>query len=237
MKFFPRLPSPRLQRLFLASLLALPLGFACSSDDATPDPPITFTIEIASLDGKPATSDVTLHCDGTLAVEVGLTSDPTDRPFILRPSQACGASGRCGYVHITALDGNGEELAHVDTASPTGVLQLNDDQLPLLTKLQAQLFRGVDDKPLLNPDQTEVTASASPTFQVNPACPPSDGGLGGAGNGGAGASAGGAGGVPSLPEGGAPIGGSPGASGSGPEGGSPAAGSPSLDPNAGAGGN
>lgn len=237
MKFFPRLPSPRIQRLFLASLLALPLGFACSSDDTTPDPPITFTVEIASLDGKALGSEaVELHCDGTLAVEVTLTSDPADRPFILRPSQACGASGRCGYVRIAAFDANGEELTHVDTASTVGVLHLSPAQLPLLNKLQAQLVRGVDDELLLNPDQGEVWASVSPTFQVPSDCPPPDGGMGGAGQGGAGSNAGGAGGGPGAAEGGAPSGGVPGASGSGPEGGSPAAGSPSLDPNAGAGG-
>jgi hypothetical protein len=237
MKLSPRLLSPRLQRLFLASLLAVPLGFACSNDDATPDPPITFTVEIASLDGKAlGTEPVELHCDGTLAVEVRLTSDPPDRPFILRPSQACGASGRCGYVRIAAFDTNGEELTHVDTASTVGVLQLSLEQLPLLNKLQAQLVRGVDDQLLLNPDQSEVWASASPSFEVPTDCPPPDSGMGGAGGGGAGPSAGGAGDMPSVPEGGAPSGGAPGASGSGPEGGSPAAGSPGVEPSAGAGG-
>jgi hypothetical protein len=203
MNFSSCLSSPRLQRWLVVGLLSMPLGSACSSDDTTTETPNTFGLKITALDGKSPGMDVPLHCDGTLAVTVELTPPKPDenRPFLLYPLHACGALTRCGYVRIQALTSAGDEIAHVDVSAKEGVLRLTaekGDPVPEVGEIRASLIRGIDDEPYVNPDQSEVTASVSPTFVVpDPAgCPPPDSGTGGAG-----ADAGGApatGGAPAL---------------------------------------
>jgi hypothetical protein len=231
MNFPSCLSSPRLQRWLVLGLLSMPLGSACSSDDAVPETPNTFGVKISALDGQSPKADVQLHCDGTLAVTVELTAEDTNRPFLLYPSHACGALVRCGYVRIQALSSAGDEIAHVDVSAKEGVLRLtaNDtDPVPEVGEIRASLIRGMDDEPYVNPDQTEVTTSVSPTFVLpDPAgCPQPSGGTGGAG-----ADAGGApglGGAPPLEAGGAggsePAGGGAGAASATDSGGAPSLG-------------
>lgn len=209
MNLLSRLSSPALQRLLFASLVSVPLGSACSSDDAAPEAPITFTVDIVALDGqKPSAAPLELHCDGTIAVEVKIQADPEDRPFLLLPSRACGASERCGYVRLEALSGSGELLASGAFATTTGVLVIPSGAreglgLADVAEIRASLIRGVDDKPLLNPDQTEVTTSVKPSFQAPVDCTSADNGAGGAG------------GAPQTDAGGADgLGGAPAAGGS-----------------------
>jgi hypothetical protein len=204
MSHLQRLSSPVVQRLLLAALMSLPLGSACSSDEAAPEAPSTFGVSIVALDGEAlGDAPVALHCDGTLAVEVGISSEPEERPFIVLPSRACGVVSRCGYVRLEALDSGGGVLARVDTAATTGLLRLPPDRLAELSAIRASLIRGIDDEPVLNPDQSEVSSSIAPTFQVPTDCPPPDLGAGGTGPD-AGAGAGGGGAAP-LPLGGAPT--------------------------------
>ena len=87
------------KRLLVASLCCLPLGAACSSDDAAPATPITVTLGFVGLDGAQTIGDsVRLRCDGTLAVELSITTDPDNVPFVLRPARDCANSSRCGYL-------------------------------------------------------------------------------------------------------------------------------------------
>jgi hypothetical protein len=210
-------------RLLAAALGTLALGGACSSDEAPPPTPITFSVEVTTLDGQAPDEAVELRCDGSLAVAVATTPIELGRQFLLRPAHACGASTRCGYVRIEGLDDAGEVVATVDTATTEGVLTLDLASLP--SQIRVSLIRGVDQKPLLNPDKTEVTGSVTPSFVV-PTCAevPGGGGAGAGGAGGAGsagvASAGAdnAGGASPTPVGGAggdstvtPLGGAGGA--------------------------
>lgn len=207
---------PSYSRLLIAALTCLPLGSACSDDEAAPAKPITFGIEISKLDGHSTDENVNLRCDqggpsdasagaggaapvtsafSTLVVSVTLSPKEPSTRFILRPANACGASKRCGYVRIQGLDDSGNVVASVDTVTTEGVLQLKFDALP--TQLRATLINGVNQETLKNPDQTEVTTSISPSFVVPTECgqPPSSGGAGGAlGDGGSGGATGGAGG-------------------------------------------
>jgi hypothetical protein len=182
-------------------VLSLTFGSACSSDDATPEAPNTFGVDIVEIDGA-APSTVNLHCDGTLAVTVKLSAQPDEnRPFVLSPSQACGALARCGYVRLQAFSPAGDELTHIDVAAKQGVLELTKepgDLLPEVGEIRATLYSGITDEPYLNPDQAEVTASVTPTYVVPTGCPEPSSGMGGAG--GAPAAAGGA---PALDAGGA----------------------------------
>ena len=218
-------------RLLLAALTCLPLGSACSEDEAAPVTPTTFGIEVSSLDGNAPGDAVDLRCDvggpsdasggagatpeagafSTLVVGVTLSPDAIATHFVLRPAHACGSSKRCGYIRIEGLDDAGRVLASVDTATTEGVLQLNLAELP--TQLRATLINGVDQTNLKNPDKTDVTVSITPTFVVPAECgqAPNAGGAGGEG----GAALGGAGGDGPLGgaagEGGAPLGGAGGA--------------------------
>jgi hypothetical protein len=211
-------------RLLAVTLCSLPLGSACSSDDASPLPPTTFGVEVTGLDHQAPDAAIQLRCDrggattstdeatggsvdvaaspgffSTLVVDVATTPTDASTQFVLRPAHACGSSTRCGYVRIEGLDDTGQVLTRVDTATTEGVLQLDLAHLP--TQLRVSLIRGLDQEPLKNPDKTAVTTSITPSFVV-PTCvdDPGVGGAGGAGGtegvAGAGAdSAGGAGGA------------------------------------------
>jgi hypothetical protein len=207
---------PAYSRLLIAALTCLPLGSACSDDEAAPAEPTTFGIEITELDGHSSDDTVNLRCDqggpsdasagaggaapvagafSTLVVSVALSPDEPSTRFILRPANACGASKRCGYVRIEGLDDSGNVVASVDTVTTEGVLQLEFDALP--TQLRATLINGVNQETLKNPDKTEVTTKISPNFVVPAECgqAPNAGGAGGAlGDGGSGGATGGAGG-------------------------------------------
>ena len=203
-------------RLLIAVLTCLPLGSACSDDEAAPVTPTTFGVEISSLDGnKDVSASVDLRCDqggpsdtsavggaapagafSTLAVGVTLSPDAAlATHFILRPANACGTSKRCGYVRIEGLDDAGHVVASVDTVTTEGVLQLDFAALP--TQLRATLISGVDQKVLQNPDKTDVTTSITPTFVVPAECgqAPNAGGAGGAGGAGTGGDSGALGGA------------------------------------------
>lgn len=223
-------------RLLAAALCCLPLGSACSSDDASPLPPTTFGVEVTSLDQQAPDAAIQLRCDrggpaestsdtaggaGDVAASpgffstlvVGVATTPTDpsTQFVLRPAHACGSSTRCGYVRIEGLDDAGQVLTHIDTATTEGVLLLDLAHLP--TQLRVSLIRGLDQEPLKNPDKTAVTSSITPNFVV-PTCvdEPSMGGAGGlSGTGGAA----GAGPDPTGGAGGAVAGGNGGESGDG----------------------
>jgi len=244
-------------RLLAASLCSLALGGACSSEEAPPPTPITFGVEVVSLDGRAPDEAIELHCDrggpgaldddaaggagtagagffSTLVVAISTTPVETDRQFVLRPAHACGTSTRCGYVRIEGLDEAGAVVASVDTATTQGVLELELSRLP--TQLRVSLIRGLDQAPLQNPDKTHVTSSVTPSFVV-PSCstPAGAGGAGGAGGqdaGGAGSagetSAAGAGGAGPAPAGGA--------GGAGGESGSAVGGAGGQDSESGAGG-
>jgi hypothetical protein len=216
-------------RLIVAALCCLPLGNACSSDDAAPETPTTFAVNVESLDGQAPDGDVTLRCDrggpvdagsgdgaggapdadvlpavfSTLTVRVAL--EPDDDPatrFVLRPANACGSSTRCGFVRIEGLDDAGLVLTSVDTATREGVLTLDLEHLPV--KIRVALIRGTDRTPLQNPDQTDVATVVTPNLVAPSDCSAEVIGSGGAG--GAGSTplggAGGAGGADSTPLGG-----------------------------------
>ena len=184
---FPRRPA---QRLLFAALLSLSLAGACNGSSDAPSTPITFDVEVATLDGNPPTGSVTLRCDhpggnalSTLAVSVTITSTPADN-FVLRPANACGASTRCGYVRIRALGADDQVLGKVDTATTSGVLELDPTRLSEVAKIQVSLIRGLDQQPLLNPDGSAVTAVVSPSFVAPGECAdevPGAGGASGAG--------------------------------------------------------
>jgi hypothetical protein len=205
-----RLSSP-LSRLLVTALSGLAICNACSSDAAAPAAPITFGIEVTSLDGHGVDEDVLLRCDhggpgdsaaavafSTLAVTVALSPTEAARKFVLRPANACGASKRCGFVRIEALNAAADVLAQTDTVTTEGVLKLDLEQLPDLKQVRVSLILGVDQKPLQNPDKAEVNSVVTPTFVVPTDCvaPPSGGAGGDSSAGGAGGdnSAGGAGG-------------------------------------------
>jgi len=209
------------QSLFLAALGCVSFGGACSNDDVAPPDDVTYGLTITALDHDGFDDPVPLRCDGTLAVTVSLR--PAEQ-FALRPANACGESLRCGYFRLEGVDADGASLARVDTATSEGVLRLALEQLPALAHIRASLIRGFDQEPVLNPDQTPVEASVSPTFVAPADCsvPDGSGGAGGetssgGGAGGEASSGGGAGGQPALGgAGGAPdlqVGGGAGAGG------------------------
>ncbi|MES1187060.1 MAG: hypothetical protein ABUL60_24810 [Myxococcales bacterium] len=192
-------------RLLVAALCCVPLGSACSSDDAAPLPPTTFGVEVTTLDGQAPDAAIELRCDrggpatstgdaaggatnetarsgffSTLAVGVATTPTDAATQFVLRPAHACGSSTRCGYVRIEGLDDAGQVLTSVDTSTTEGVLELDLSHLP--SQIRVSLIRGLDQEPLKNPDKTAVTSSIAPSFVV-PTCvdTPSGGGTGGAG--------------------------------------------------------
>ena len=199
-------PSPR---WLLAAVGCLPLGNACSSDNATPEAATTFGVEVVSLDGQAPNGSVNLRCDrggptdataaagagggggdatdgaaspgvfSTLSVVLALTPTDLTTHFVLRPANACGSSTRCGYIHIEGLDAAGHVLGRVDTATSEGVLQLDLQQLP--TQIRVSLIRGVDQKPLQNPDGTPVAVVVTPSFVAPSACGEDVTGSGGAG--------------------------------------------------------
>ena len=243
-------------RFLVAALCCLPLGNACSSDSAVPETPTTYAVEVLKLDGQSPDGDVNLRCDrggpvdaaggaatggapdavaspsvfSTLTVSVSL--EPTDAAtrFVLRPANACGSSTRCGFVRIEGLDDAGAVLTSVDTATSEGVLKLDLEHLP--AQIRATLIRGIDGKPLQNPDQTDVVTVVTPNLVAPSVCGAEvigTGGAGGAGGAGGDSStplggAGGAGGDSSPPLGGAggdnstPLGGAGGAGGDSPSG-------------------
>jgi hypothetical protein len=224
-------------RLLVAALCCLPFGNACSSDDAVPETPTTFAVEVTSLDGQMPDGTISLRCDrggpvdaagdvgtagapdavagpgvfSTLTVRVALAPDDAATRFVLRPANACGSSKRCGFVRIEGLDDAGRVLTSVDTATSEGVLTLDLQHLPV--QIRASLIRGVDRKPLQNPDQTAVMTVVTPNLVAPSDCSAEVIGTGGAGG------AGGAGGDGSTPLGGAggdsspPLGGAGGAGG------------------------
>lgn len=207
-------------RLIIGALCCLPLSNACSSDDAAPEAPTTFGVEVLTLDGHAPDGDVTLRCDrggpfdavggagtagasdavarpsvfSTLAVGVGLTPDEPATRFVLRPANACGSSTRCGFVRIEGLDDEGGVLTSVDTATSEGLLTLDLEHLP--AQIRVSLIRGLDRKPLQNPDQTDVVTVVTPNLVAPSDCSAELIGTGGAGGaGGAGSTLGGAGGA------------------------------------------
>lgn len=198
--------------MFLAALSCVAFGGACSEDDAPPPAPVEYTIKIDKLDGQ-GVDAVKLRCDrsedGAFASTLAVTVVYPPADFFVRPAFACGSSTRCGYVHLEGLTAKGELLADVDTATTQGVLVFRDEaRLPELAEIRATLTRGVDQKPVLNPDGEPVQVSVRPTFQQPESCEKTEPGLGGAGGvgpevGGAGPEAGGAGGAaPVEPPGG-----------------------------------
>lgn len=230
-RFFQRLS----RRSWFAPLLCALAG-ACSSSSSS-DGVISFSIAITSLDHSTNLDSVTLRCDhqsgtalSTLAVGVTVTSVPADE-FVLRPANACGASTRCGYIRIQGLTAAGEVLAQVDTVTLEGVLDLPIARITELSKIEAIIINGVDQKPLPNPDHSAVTDSIQPQFVVPTGC--MDEPVGGSGGAGGEAGAGGA-------FGGAPAGGAggetPGASGAGLGGEADAGAAGQPSPVAGAGG-
>jgi hypothetical protein len=203
-----RFLAPPAQRCLLTALLSLSVAGACSSSSDAPATPITFNVAVTTLDGKAPTETVQLRCDhedgkalSTLAVAFAITTTPENN-FVLRPANACGTSTRCGYARIRGLSATGEVLASVDTATTAGVLELDGLRLAEVAKIEVSLFRGLDQQPLLNPDNTEVTAAVSPTFVAPSECADENLGTGGAGSGGAGG-AGAGGESPLTPPGGA----------------------------------
>ncbi len=194
-----RLPTHPYLRLLLASACALPLvNAACSNEDDSGDTVVAdYAVTITSIGDGAVSDDVALRCDGTVAVEVAISTSDASVPFILKPAYACGTSTRCGYVHLEALDADDSVLATVDTATLAGVLRLPAGAPPVT--LRATLLSGVDREPLKNPDGEVITTSEQPSFVAASGCEVE--GMGGAG----GSGAGGEGGMPS--EGGAPQGG------------------------------
>jgi len=179
---FLRLSHPA-SRLLFAALSCLAVGNACSSDAAAPATPITFSVDVSSLDGHAVDQEVDLRCDhggtgasdasaafSTLAVSVALSPTEAGRNFVLSPANACGSSTRCGFIRIEALDATDGVLAHVETVTTDGVLKLGVQQLPELAQVRVSLIRGLDQKPLLNPDKTAVTSVVKPTFVVPTSC-------------------------------------------------------------------
>ena len=118
-------------------------------------------------------------------------------------------------------------MASVQTATVGALLQIPAADQAAVVELRANLLRGIDDQPVLNPDGAAVTASISPTFVPSADCPePSTGGAGAAGagaGGAAGAASGGAAGETSV-IGGAGAGGAAGS----PAGGAGAAGDSAM---------
>lgn len=193
-----RIPFHPYLRLLLACACALPLvSAACSNDDDSGDTAVAdYAVTITSIDDDDS-DEVALRCDGTLAVEVAISTSDASVPFILKPAYACGTSTRCGYVHLEALGADDAVLATVDSATLAGVLRLPADAEPVT--IRATLLSGVDREPLKNPDGEVITTSEQPSFVAASGCEVE--GMGGAG----GSGAGGEGGMPS--EGGAPQGG------------------------------
>jgi hypothetical protein len=216
MKFFSLSPSPlRPFRHVLPLALGLLSGAACSDEEAAPAPQPSFGIAVASIDGNAPDGEVPLACTGLLAVTVSITTTIDTIPFLLRPANACGASKRCGYVRVEALDSEGDALTHVDSATSTGLLELDASQRSAIAKLRVSLISGVDQTVIVNKDLTEVTALAEPTFALATDCdePMGGGGAGGqsgsagaSGEGGNGGSGAGTGGAPEAGAGGAAAG-------------------------------
>lgn len=184
--------SSPVSRLLAAALACLAIGNACSSDDAAPATPITFGIEVLSLDGHAVDQEVALRCDhggpgegaatdafSTLAVSVALTPTEPGRMFVLSPANACGTSKRCGFVRIQGLDAAGDVLVQSDTVTTEGVLKLGLEQLPDLAQVRVSLIRGLDLEPLQNPDKAEVSSVVTPTFVVPADCVAPSIGVGG----------------------------------------------------------
>lgn len=209
------LPSPpRVHRLLLACLLAIPLSSACGDDEPVTPPP-DLTLSISALDGLPTDTTEPLRCDGLL-VQLEITPP---RAFTLRPPNACGTSPRCGYVRFEALDADGDVLASVDTVTTVGLLEPPPEALERLSQIRATLLRGTDQEPVQNTDASEVSTSVGVKRPPPAACdaPPS----GGAGAGGAPSNAG-AGGAPT----GAGAGGVPTSAGAGGQAGAESGGAP-----------
>jgi len=225
----PRAKSHPLKSWLLgATLLGAAIAPGCGSDAPSTEAPVTLGVSITSIDGKGSDEPVLLHCDGTIAVQVTLSADPDERRFVLRPARACGTSGRCGYVRLEALDSADQALAVVDTATTAGVLQLSSDDLARVTQIRAGLRRGIDDEPVINPDQAEVTTIATPTFVPPSTCPVSRG-AGGDGAGGAPSQGGAAGQTMALGgSAGESAGGTAGAAGAFGAAGEPAGGAPNA---------
>lgn len=173
-------------RLLLACACALPLvSAACSNDDDSGDTAVAdYAVTITSIDDDDS-DEVALRCDGTLAVEVAISTSDASVPFILKPAYACGTSTRCGYVHLEALGADDAVLATVDSATLAGVLRLPADAEPVT--IRATLLSGVDREPLKNRAGDVVTSSERPTFVAASGCEVEGmGGAGGSGAGGAG---------------------------------------------------
>jgi hypothetical protein len=226
--------SPQARRLLFATLVSLPLAGACGDDEETAAPPVDLALSITALDGSEPDATAPLRCDGTLAVQVVI--EPA-QSFTLRPRNACGVSSRCGYVHVEALDSDGERLASVDSVTTVGLLELPADALPRLARIDATLLRGVDGEPVLNADKSEVSTSIAVSRAAPEDCEPmmGSGGAGGAPSlGGAPAQGGGenlagspAGGAPTT-SGGSPSAGAATAGAGGSDGTDPAAGSDGI---------
>jgi hypothetical protein len=184
--------TPALLRRSAGLLLGLLVAVACSDDEEAPAPQPDFTVAVANIDGK-APDDVTLPCSGQLAVAVDITTSIDPIRFTLRPRHACGSSKRCGYVRVEGLDENEQALTQVETVTTTGLLQVDAASREQLRKVRVTLISGVDQKPIVNADGSEVSQVVDLTVTLATDCPV-DAGMGGAG----GAAAGGAGGVDAL---------------------------------------
>jgi hypothetical protein len=184
--------------LLLAAVCCLSFGGACSSDSTAPTEPIVFSVMVSDLEGNAVDKPVNLRCDGTLAVGVVISSEPANK-FTLRPAYACGTSTRCGYVRVEGLTADGKVLARVDTSTLAGVLVVDPARLAELSQIKLSVFRGLDQQPLQNPDNTDVTAAISPVFVVPSSCVMGVGGAGGAGGEGLTLPDGGVGGQPVPP--------------------------------------
>jgi hypothetical protein len=185
--------SPALLRRSAYLLLGLLVAAACSDDEEAPAPQPDFTIAVATLDGKSPDEEVTLQCRGELAVTVGITTSIERVDFILRPRHACGSSKRCGYVRVEGLDDSDNSLVQVETVTTTGLLQLDATSREQLRRVRVTLISGVDQKPIVNADGSEVSQVVGPSFALVTDCPIDEGAGGQGGAGAGGQSAGGAG--------------------------------------------
>jgi hypothetical protein len=174
-----------LNRRSASVLLGLLTAAACGEDEEAPAPQPDFAIAVSNIDGKAPDEQVTVRCDGKLAVAVSITSSIENIEFVLRPRHVCGSSKRCGYVRVEGLDASAQVLSYVDTVTTAGVLELDANERELLSQIRVSLISGVDQKPVLNADLSEVTAVVEPSFTPEADCP-GNVGAGGQGGGGEG---------------------------------------------------
>jgi hypothetical protein len=205
---------PKLSQSVLCVALGALLGGACDSSDDAPAEQVDFNIAITQIDDVTVTGDgesqLTLRCDGSLAVTVQVT--PADL-FFWRPANACAEGSSCGYVRLEALRQDHTRLGEpVETATTAGVLQIPTAQLAELAVVHAVLVQGYDQEPIETKAGSPVEDFRALSVVLPENCGEASGGAPNAG----GAPGGGAGGAEPLPE---PLGGAGGAGGAEPVGG------------------